>query len=114
MTNVLEQIEAMDIESMKLKAFVDETINGLLHVYSNQRALLSLAQALWSIPDLRHPDAGHDDLIISKVSRIVQRLGFKATDNELNRLGRVFLELSYSFVHRNCRTKADQTTAYAA
>lgn len=98
MTDVLEQIEAMDIESMKLKAFVDETINSLLHVYSNQRALLSLAQALWSIPDLRHLDAEHDDLIISKVSRILQRLGFKATDNELNRLGRAFLELSHSLL----------------
>jgi AcrR family transcriptional regulator len=98
MTTAIEEIESMDIESMTLQEVVGETIDRLLNVYRNQRAVLPLAQALSAIPELRYLDAEHDDLIISKMSVILKRLGFLATDNELNRLGRTFLELSHALL----------------
>tara|TARA_R110000782_G_scaffold18618_3_gene51052 strand:+ start:314 stop:991 length:678 start_codon:yes stop_codon:yes gene_type:complete len=95
MTTALAAIERMNVEQMELTEFVDEIIDQLVVVYRNQRALLPLAQALCAIPELRHLDAEHDDLIISKMISLFLRLGFRATENELNRLGRAFLELSH-------------------
>jgi len=98
MTTVIEEIENMDVGNMPLSKFVDEAVNRLLIVYRNQRAVLPLAQALCAIPELRHLDEEHDDLIISKMMTILRRLGFQASDNELNRLGRIYLELSHALL----------------
>lgn len=98
MTTAFEGIENLKIEDMTLSEVVDETTNRLLTVYRNQRAVLPLAQALSAIPELRYLDAEHDDLIISKMAAILKRLGFKGTENELNRLGRIFLELSHALL----------------
>ncbi len=114
MTTVLEEIENMEVEKMTLVEFVDETVDRLLAVYRNQRAVLPLAQALCAIPELRHLDAEHDDLIISKMIIILRRLGFLATDNELNRLGRAFLELSHALlivIVDQRRIRAERTLA---
>lgn len=115
MTMVLDQIGDMPIESMTLSNVVDEMIDRLLAVYKAQRALLPLAQALAAIPELRYLDAEHDELFISKMTVILRRLGFNVTGNELNRLGRAFLEVSHTLLvtiveqHpvRSARTLAD-------
>lgn len=98
MTMVLDQIEDMPIESMTLSDVVDEMVDRLFAVYKAQRALLPLAQALAAIPELRYLDAEHDELFISKMTVILQRLGFDASSNELNRLGRAFLEVSHALM----------------
>ncbi|NOX68945.1 MAG: TetR/AcrR family transcriptional regulator [Gammaproteobacteria bacterium] len=98
MTGAVEEIENMDIGNMTLSEFVDRTVERLLVVYRNQRAVLPLALALSAIPELRHLDAEHDNLIISKMMAMLKRLGFQASDNELNRLGRAYLELSHTLL----------------
>ena len=98
MTTAFTAIESMNVEQMTLTEFVDEVIDQLVVVYREQRAVLPLAQALCAIPELRHLDAEHDDLIISKMISLFSRLGFGATKNELNRLGRAFLELSHALL----------------
>jgi len=114
MTTAIEEIENMEVGSMSLSKFVDETVDRLLVVYRNQRAVLPLAQALCAIPELRHLDEEHDDLIISKMMMILKRLGFQAGDNELNRLGRVYLELSHTLlivIVEQQRVRADRSLA---
>ncbi len=98
MTLVLVEIEDMAVEKMNLSNVIDEVIDRLLAVYRNQRAVLPLAQALNSIPELRYLDAEHDGVFISKMMVILRRLGFDATDNELNRLSRAFLEISHTML----------------
>lgn len=98
MTSVLVEIEDMAVEKLSLSEVVDEVIDRLLTVFRNQRAVLPLAQALHAIPELRYLDAEHDDVFISKMMAILRRLGFDATDNELNRLSRAFLEISHTML----------------
>jgi len=114
MTTAIEDINNMDVKNMTLSNFVDNTVDRLLVVYQNQRAVLPLAQALSAIPELRHLDAEHDDLIILKMMTILKRLGFQASDNELNRLGRAYLELSHSLlivIVAQRQTRAERTLA---
>jgi AcrR family transcriptional regulator len=98
MTSVLEQIERFNFNAISLKEFVDEAVDRMNKVYKTQRAVLPLAQALWSIPELRDLDRQHDQLIISKMAGIFERLGFDAPANELNRLGRAYLELTHALL----------------
>lgn len=96
MTSALVEIEGIAVEELDLDVVIDAIIERLLAVYTNQRAVLPLAQALCAIPELRYLDAEHDELFISHITVILRRLGFRSTENELNRLGRVFLEISHT------------------
>jgi len=96
MTTTLAELERLDIEALSLGEFIDEAVDRLVAVYKRQRAILPLAQALWSIPDLRALDHEHDVMVIASMMRMFRRLGFRVTDNELNRLGRAWLETTHS------------------
>lgn len=98
MTSALEQIERLNFSTLDLASFVDEAVERMLVVYQQQRAILPLAQALWSIPELRDLDQQHDKLIIAKMVGIFERLGFCSSSNELNRLGRAYLELTHALL----------------
>lgn len=110
MTLVLEDLERLDYKAMDLQGFIDLAVDRMLLVYRSQRAILPLAQALWAIPELRELDQEHDELIIRKMKGMFRRLGFEATDNELNRLGRVYLEVTHALLlvvveQKNVRAK---------
>ncbi len=96
MTLAMNDIEALALETMSLEQYVDEALERMLSVYKAQRAVLPLAQALWSIPELRDLDIQHDTLVINSLVGIFKRLGFEESDNELGRIGRVYLEATHS------------------
>ena len=70
----------------------------MLIAYRNQRATLPLAQALWAIPELRDLDREHDHIVISHFQAMYQRLGFKQSMAELDRIGRLYLEMSHALL----------------
>ncbi len=96
MTAAMNDIESLNLTSMNLEEFVDAAVDKMLAVYKTQKAVLPLAQALWSIPELRDLDIQHDDLVISKLAAVFKRLNFKGNKSELERIGRVYLETTHS------------------
>ncbi len=96
MTTAMNDIESLNLTEMNLEQFVDAAIDKMLAVYKTQKAVLPLAQALWSIPELRDLDIQHDDLVISKLAAIFKRLNFKGSKAELERIGRIYLETTHA------------------
>ncbi|GAB3111625.1 TetR/AcrR family transcriptional regulator [Aestuariicella hydrocarbonica] len=96
MTVAMKDIEAFDIENMSLEVFVEAAVERMLAVYRAQKAVLPLAQALWSIPELRDLDEQHDMLVITKMAGVFARLQLNGNKSELERIGRVYLESTHS------------------
>lgn len=98
MSAALQDIAAWQVESLSVKVVVDKAVDRLVEVYRNQRGLLPLVQALWAVPELRQLDEEHDDLVIAHMSQLFKRLDISSDKNELNRLARVFLEMSHALL----------------
>lgn len=114
MSQALTDIESEPLESFDLEAFADRAVNRMLTVYRDERAILPLAQAMWAVPELRDLDERHDQMIIGRMMAIFQRLGCVSSDNELNRLGRAYLEMTHALslvVVNQIGRRAERTTA---
>ncbi|EAQ95791.2 transcriptional regulator, TetR family [Congregibacter litoralis KT71] len=98
MTFVLDDVLSKQTGEMSIERLTENILEGMHDVYRKQEAVLPLAQGLSAIPELRHLDAEHDNLIISKMIEMLRRAGFTSTKNELNRVARVFLELTHSLL----------------
>ncbi|AFU97864.1 TetR/AcrR family transcriptional regulator [Simiduia agarivorans] len=115
MSQALGDIEQFPLEQLDLDRFVDQAIDRMVIVYRDERAILPLAQAMWAVPELRELDERHDQMIIDRMMAMFRRLGFVSSDNELNRLGRVYLESTHALLlvvvnqvgRRSERTLAD-------
>jgi len=98
MTLALEDTARLNLEAMTLEVFVSKAVGRMHQVYQKQYSILPLAQALWAIPELRELDLQHDDLVITKMVAMFERLGVKESSSELHRLGRFYLELTHSLL----------------
>jgi len=98
MTLALEDTARLNLEAMTLDVFVSKAVGRMHQVYQKQYSILPLAQALWAIPELRELDLQHDDLVITKMAEMFERLGVKENNSELLRLGRFYLELTHSLL----------------
>jgi len=94
----LQELEADDLENTSIKKFVDRSIDRMLLVYTNQRGLLPLVQAMFGVPELKELDLIHDDLIINAMARMFDRMEIASEPSELGRLGRVYLEISHALL----------------
>lgn len=93
---VLTEIAAWPVEDMPLDELVEQMLAKNLKVYKKQKAVLTLVQAMFSVPALRELDAEHDDLVISRMAAIFKRTGINRHLKERERLGRLYLETSHS------------------
>ncbi|SHE64323.1 transcriptional regulator, TetR family [Microbulbifer donghaiensis] len=98
MTMALEELAQQDLENTSLQGFIAELLQRLVAVYREQRGLLPLVQAMWGIPELHELDERHDELVISHLTGMYQRLGFVCPPNEMNRLARATLETCHALV----------------
>lgn len=98
MSAALQDIAGWEVENLSVKVVVDRAIERLAEVYRNQRGLLPLVQALWAVPELRKLDEEHDNLVLGQMSRLFQRMEISADKGELNRLAKVFLELTHALL----------------
>jgi AcrR family transcriptional regulator len=94
----LQELEAEDLENISIKKFVDRSIERMLLVYTNQRGLLPLVQAMFGVPELKELDLIHDDLIINAMARMFKRMDIASEPSELGRLGRAYLEISHALL----------------
>ncbi|WP_286239047.1 TetR/AcrR family transcriptional regulator [Neptuniibacter halophilus] len=93
---VLQEIAQWPVEEMALEELVDKMLAINLKVYKRQKAVLTLVQAMFSVPELRDLDARHDELVISRMAALFKRMGINRHLKERERLGRLYLETSHS------------------
>ncbi|MAC48617.1 MAG: TetR family transcriptional regulator [Oceanospirillum sp.] len=93
---VMGQMTALPVEEMELDALLDEMLKLNLKVYKRQKAVLTLVQAMFSVPELKELDIRHDEMVISHMASLFKRMGIKRHLKERERLGRVYLEVSHS------------------
>jgi AcrR family transcriptional regulator len=93
---MLDYIDALPVEQMTLAALVDEMLQQNLKIYKRQKAVLTLVQAMFSIPELRELDERHDDIVIRFMAKLFKRIGINRHVKERERLGRFFLEVSHA------------------
>lgn len=93
---VLSKINAWPIEDMDLDDLLAQMLALNLKAYKKQKAILTLVQAMFSVPELRSLDTEHDELVISHMAVIFKRMGITSHIKERERLGRLYLETSHS------------------
>ncbi|OMH38905.1 TetR/AcrR family transcriptional regulator [Motiliproteus sp. MSK22-1] len=93
---ILGQIDKWPLEELLLEDAVDRLITLNFKVYKKQKAILTLVQAMFSVPELRELDMQHDELIISRMALVFKRLGIHKHITERERLARFYLEMTHS------------------
>lgn len=93
---VLNDYQRWPVEDMELESLVDQIVSANLKVYKKQKALLTLVQAMFSVPELRELDTRHDELVIAHMAEVFKRMGINRHLKERERLGRLYLEVSHS------------------
>lgn len=93
---VLTKISAWDIETIPLDDLLEQILALNLKAYKKQKAILTLVQAMFSVPELRSLDTEHDELVISHMAALFKRMGIHSHIKERERLGRLYLETSHS------------------
>ena len=93
---VLTKISAWEIETIPLDDLLEQILALNLKAYKKQKAILTLVQAMFSVPELRSLDTQHDELVISHMAALFKRMGIQSHIKERERLGRLYLETSHS------------------
>jgi len=93
---VLQKFEGWDIENTPLEELVNKMLAANLKVYKKQKALLTLVQAMFSVPELRELDGYHDDMVIRHIANIFKRIGMTKQQKERERIARVYLETTHA------------------
>lgn len=112
---VLKEFDSWDVESIPLSDLLDDMLTTNFKVYKKQKAILTLVQAMFAVPELRELDERHDEMMITTFARLFKRMGMTKQLKERERLGRVYLESTHAvFVtmatqqgERAKRTQAD-------
>lgn len=94
--SVLQQFSSWDIENTPLEELVSKMLAANLKVYKKQKALLTLVQAMFSVPELRELDEYHDDMVIRHIADIFKRIGMTKQQKERERIARVYLETTHA------------------
>jgi AcrR family transcriptional regulator len=95
-THALDDLSTLPLEGMALDRFSNSLVDRLLTVYREQRGLLPLVQAMYAVPELRDLDERHDELAIARFAALLRRLGFTRRQPELERIARVWLEITHA------------------
>lgn len=96
MSHTLRSIEGQDLESMDVQTFTDQYCSKMLKIYRQQIAVLPLVRAMFTVPELRDLDERHDEDIINGLMSAFKRLGIDRSPGELNRMGRLVLEMTHA------------------
>lgn len=92
----LDQIATWPVETMPMDELIDQMLSLKLKTYKQQKAILTLVQAMFSVPELRELDDQHDELEISRMAEVFKRMGIQRHLKERERLGRLYLEVTHS------------------
>jgi AcrR family transcriptional regulator len=96
--SALNELEAFRVESLSLKRFVDMSVERIYAAYTAQKGLLPLVRAMYGVPQLKELDNVYNQLIISAMARLFERLEVAERPAELARLGRAYHEVSHAML----------------
>ncbi len=92
----LDEIDGWPVEELPLDQLVERMLAINLKAYKKQKAILTLVQAMFSVPELRELDARHDELVISRMANIFRRMGIRRHLKERERIARLYLETTHA------------------
>ncbi|WP_241235106.1 TetR/AcrR family transcriptional regulator [Amphritea opalescens] len=92
----LDEIDRWPVETLPMATLVEQMLALKLKTYKQQKAILTLVQAMFSVPELRELDEQHDELEISRMAAVFKRMGINRHLKERQRLGRLYLEVTHS------------------
>ncbi|UTW04390.1 TetR/AcrR family transcriptional regulator [Amphritea atlantica] len=92
----LDEIARWPVEDLPLETLVEQMLGLKLKTYKQQKAILTLVQAMFSVPELRELDEQHDELEITRMAEVFKRMGINRHLKERERLGRLYLEVTHS------------------
>jgi AcrR family transcriptional regulator len=94
----LNAIDEEALEGFDINGFSELALGRLMQVYREQKGMLPLVQAMCAVPELYELDANHDDMVVSRLSEMFRRLGLSQSKSELQRRGRLWLEISHALL----------------
>ena len=94
----VDELEAFRVESLSLKRFVDMSVERIFAAYTAQQGLLPLVRAMYGVPQLKKLDSDYNQLIVSAMARLFERLEVAQRPAELTRLGRAYHEISHAML----------------
>lgn len=94
----MQDLEVQPVETISIKSFVELSIERILLVYLNHRGLLPVVQAIQSVPELQELDLKHREIVINGMARLFQRMDISIKQQELLRLGGVYLKISHALL----------------
>ncbi|WP_417228486.1 TetR/AcrR family transcriptional regulator [Amphritea sp.] len=92
----LDEIDRWPVETLPMETLVERMLALKLKTYQQQKAILTLVQAMFSVPELRELDEQHDELEITRMAAVFKRMGINRHLKERQRLGRLYLEVTHS------------------
>ncbi|MBU2966817.1 TetR/AcrR family transcriptional regulator [Amphritea atlantica] len=92
----LDEIDRWPVETLPMATLVERMLALKLKTYKQQKAILTLVQAMFSVPELRELDEQHDELEITRMAAVFKRMGINRHLKERQRLGRLYLEVTHS------------------
>jgi len=93
-----DEIEQMGLSGPRLGMFIDQAVERMLRVYSNQPGVQHLVRTMFIIPELQEIDSRGDELAVQRLTTIFRSLGIHGRTSELARKARVVLKLINSLL----------------
>jgi len=94
----IDSLEAEDIESMRIKPFVDLCTERFLQLYQRHTGLLPLVSTLGAIPALKTLNTQYRELIINGLTDLLGRIAISSNTDELQRLAGLYMELNHGLL----------------
>ena len=92
-------LQGLPFENMSLDQLVARVVDSQHKMYVEQKGILHLIQALFSIPDLQHLDDEHDELVIQHMMKMFSAISNHGLEtNELERIARAYHELTHALM----------------
>lgn len=94
----LIEIREYPVEEMALEAIVKRLNQRILKLYSEQKGILPLIQAIYAVPELRDLDELHDRAFVENMSSVFKRIGLEGSRSELFRIASTYLEIAHAIM----------------
>jgi AcrR family transcriptional regulator len=91
-------LQAEDIESLRVKPFVDLCTERFLLLYQRHKGLLPLVSIFEAIPELKTLNSKYRDLVIEGLTDLLRRLAISSDSTELERLASLYMQINHGLL----------------
>lgn len=97
-TIALADLAKMPLQTLGLEKWSQAAIERLGEVYEQQRGILPLVQAMYAVPELRDLDHQHDEIVVSQLAAMFERLNIAKRGQERERIAWIWLEMVHALL----------------